>query len=197
MALQFVLAEDEEYGGNEIAKPTYERHNGPKNLVVIAGIGHYDVYGTAWQQFAGLCVQRVNVSFSAADTHNDLILDRQRCHGDGTSQIHIAHFYVPWWFSVDPVQRRHIIGALDHIRDAIDDDWIGLPGSGYLITQQPLELKWLHVFFIELFQQAMSLTRITTVVSQPVARFIGCVADTLVTYFSDRSCSVESISCTV
>jgi len=50
VALQFVLAEDEEYGGNEIAKPTYERHNGPKNLVVIAGIGHYDVYGTAWQQ---------------------------------------------------------------------------------------------------------------------------------------------------
>jgi hypothetical protein len=50
VALQFVLAEDEEYGGNEIAKLTYEKHDGPKNLVVIAGIGHYDVYRSSWQQ---------------------------------------------------------------------------------------------------------------------------------------------------
>ena len=50
MALQFVLAENEEYGGNPIAKRTYEQHEGPKNLVVIPGISHYDIYRDAWQQ---------------------------------------------------------------------------------------------------------------------------------------------------
>lgn len=50
VALQIVLAENEEYGGNEVAVETYERHEGPKNLVIIDGIGHYDIYRSAWQQ---------------------------------------------------------------------------------------------------------------------------------------------------
>jgi dienelactone hydrolase len=50
VALQFVLAENEEYGGNPASMSTYEQHKGPKNLVVIPGIGHYDIYRDAWQQ---------------------------------------------------------------------------------------------------------------------------------------------------
>ncbi len=50
VALQFVLAESEEYGGNEIAIATHDSHKGPKNLVVIPDIGHYDVYRKAWQE---------------------------------------------------------------------------------------------------------------------------------------------------
>ena len=49
VALQFVLAEHEEYGGNPIAIRTYEQHEGPKNLVIIPDIGHYDVYRDSWQ----------------------------------------------------------------------------------------------------------------------------------------------------
>jgi len=50
VALQFVLAENEEYGGNPLSIRTYEQHEGPKNLVVIPGISHYDVYRDAWLQ---------------------------------------------------------------------------------------------------------------------------------------------------
>jgi uncharacterized protein len=50
VALQFVLAESEEYGGNELAIDTYEQHKGPRNLVIIPDIGHYDVYRKAWQE---------------------------------------------------------------------------------------------------------------------------------------------------
>ena len=50
VALQFVLAENEEYGGNPIAIRTYEQHDGPKNLVIIPDTGHYDIYRGAWQQ---------------------------------------------------------------------------------------------------------------------------------------------------
>jgi uncharacterized protein len=50
VAIQIVLAESEEYGGNPLAMATYEQHKGPKNLVVIEGIGHYDVYTRAWQR---------------------------------------------------------------------------------------------------------------------------------------------------
>ncbi len=56
VALQFVLAENEEYGGNPLTISTYERHAGPKNLVIIPGIGHYDVYRDAWQQAHELAV---------------------------------------------------------------------------------------------------------------------------------------------
>lgn len=56
VALQMVLAENEEYGGNEAARAVYERHAGPKNLVVVEGIGHYDVYRDAWQQVHDLAV---------------------------------------------------------------------------------------------------------------------------------------------
>lgn len=56
VALQFVLAENEEYGGNGIAQKTYEQHDGPKNLVIIPDIGHYDVYRSAWQQSHDLAV---------------------------------------------------------------------------------------------------------------------------------------------
>ncbi|MCB1684255.1 MAG: alpha/beta fold hydrolase [Pseudomonadales bacterium] len=50
VALQMVLAENEEYGGNEAALGVYERHQGPKNLVIIDDTGHYDIYRGAWQQ---------------------------------------------------------------------------------------------------------------------------------------------------
>jgi hypothetical protein len=57
VALQFVLAESEEYGGNNIAIETYEQHQGPKNLVVIKDIGHYDVYQKAWQEAHTLAIE--------------------------------------------------------------------------------------------------------------------------------------------
>jgi uncharacterized protein len=51
VALQIVLSETEEYLDNvEHGIRAYEQHRGPKNLVVIPGISHYDIYGTAWQQ---------------------------------------------------------------------------------------------------------------------------------------------------
>lgn len=56
VALQFVLAENEEYGGNPVAISAYEKHQGPKNLVVVPGIGHYDIYQGAWQQAHDLAV---------------------------------------------------------------------------------------------------------------------------------------------
>ncbi len=56
VALQIVLAEEEEYGGNPIAKRTVELHDGPKNLVVIPGISHYDIYQGAWKQSSDLAV---------------------------------------------------------------------------------------------------------------------------------------------
>jgi uncharacterized protein len=56
VALQFVLAENEEYGGNPIAIQTHDAHDGPKNLVIIPGINHYDIYRKAWQQSFDLAV---------------------------------------------------------------------------------------------------------------------------------------------
>jgi len=50
VALQFVLAEGEEYGTNPGAKALFENHDGPKNLVLIPGIGHYGIYTTAREQ---------------------------------------------------------------------------------------------------------------------------------------------------
>jgi dienelactone hydrolase len=56
VALQFVLAENEEYGGNPASISTYEQHKGPRNLVVIPGISHYDIYRDSWQQAHELAV---------------------------------------------------------------------------------------------------------------------------------------------
>lgn len=50
VAIQIVLAEEEEYGTNEGAIAVYENHDGPKKLVIIPGIQHYGIYTTAWQQ---------------------------------------------------------------------------------------------------------------------------------------------------
>jgi hypothetical protein len=56
VALQFVLAEVEEYGGNPAVEHVYERHKGPKNLVVIPDIGHYGIYREAWQRAQDLAL---------------------------------------------------------------------------------------------------------------------------------------------
>ncbi|MDX1385601.1 MAG: hypothetical protein R3190_18255, partial [Thermoanaerobaculia bacterium] len=56
VALQFVLAEVEEYGGNPAVEKVFEQHRGPKNLVVIEGIGHYGIYREAWQQAQDLAI---------------------------------------------------------------------------------------------------------------------------------------------
>lgn len=48
VAFQFVLSENEQYLNNEehgIA--AYKRYKGPKNLVIIEKISHYDIYGSA------------------------------------------------------------------------------------------------------------------------------------------------------
>ena len=48
VAYQFVLSENEQYLNNdEHAIAAYRRYQGPKNLVVLPGISHYDVYGKA------------------------------------------------------------------------------------------------------------------------------------------------------
>lgn len=55
VAYQFVLSENEQYLKNEehgIA--AYKRYTGPKNLVVLPGISHYDVYGKARAQVHAL-----------------------------------------------------------------------------------------------------------------------------------------------
>ncbi len=44
VALQIVLAEEEEYGGNPLALSTIDAYKGPKNLVIVKGIGHYGIY---------------------------------------------------------------------------------------------------------------------------------------------------------
>ena len=54
VALQIVLAADEEYGTNPGSKAVFEQHDGPKNLVIIPGIQHYGIYTTARQQSHGL-----------------------------------------------------------------------------------------------------------------------------------------------
>lgn len=54
VALQIVLAEEEEYGTNAGAKAVYEAHEGPKNLEIIPGIGHYGIYTTARERSHGL-----------------------------------------------------------------------------------------------------------------------------------------------
>lgn len=50
VALQIVLAEEEEYGTNGSSKAVFEAHDGPKNLVMIPGIGHYGIYTTGREQ---------------------------------------------------------------------------------------------------------------------------------------------------
>jgi pimeloyl-ACP methyl ester carboxylesterase len=51
VAFQFVLSEHEQYLNNEEhAIAAYKRYQGPKNLVVIPGINHYDIYGKAREQ---------------------------------------------------------------------------------------------------------------------------------------------------
>jgi len=51
VAYQFVLSEHEQYLNNEEhAIAAYKRYQGPKNLVVIPGINHYDIYGKARKQ---------------------------------------------------------------------------------------------------------------------------------------------------
>jgi len=47
VALQIVLAEEEEYGTNPGAMAVYAAHSGAKNLVIIPGIQHYGIYTTA------------------------------------------------------------------------------------------------------------------------------------------------------
>ena len=47
-AFQFVLSEREQYLNNEEhAIAAYRRYTGPKNLIVVPGISHYDVYDKA------------------------------------------------------------------------------------------------------------------------------------------------------
>jgi uncharacterized protein len=50
VALQIVIAENEEYSTNPGAIQTYENHLGEKNWVIIPGIQHYGIYTTARQQ---------------------------------------------------------------------------------------------------------------------------------------------------
>lgn len=51
VAYQFVLSENEQYLNNEEhAIAAYKRYQGPKNLVILPGINHYDVYGKARKQ---------------------------------------------------------------------------------------------------------------------------------------------------
>ena len=46
VALQFVLSEEEQYLNNEEhGILAYQRHEGPKNLVIIPDTSHYDIYG--------------------------------------------------------------------------------------------------------------------------------------------------------
>lgn len=55
VAYQFVLSENERYLNNEEhAIAAYKRYTGPKNLVVLPGISHYDVYGKARTQVHAL-----------------------------------------------------------------------------------------------------------------------------------------------
>jgi dienelactone hydrolase len=51
VAFQFVLSEHEQYLNNEEhAIAAYKRYRGPKNLVVLKDITHYDIYGKAREQ---------------------------------------------------------------------------------------------------------------------------------------------------
>lgn len=51
VAFQFVLSQNEQYLNNEEhAIAAFKRYQGPKNLVVIPGINHYDIYGSAREQ---------------------------------------------------------------------------------------------------------------------------------------------------
>lgn len=57
IAYQFVLSEHEQYLNNdEHAGAAYKRYAGPKNLVTIPGISHYDVYGKARKQVHALAL---------------------------------------------------------------------------------------------------------------------------------------------
>ena len=48
VALQFVLSEKEQYlNTEEHAIAAYRRYMGAKNLVILPGISHYDVYDKA------------------------------------------------------------------------------------------------------------------------------------------------------
>jgi fermentation-respiration switch protein FrsA (DUF1100 family) len=58
VAYQFVLSANEQYLNNEEhAIAAYKRYQGPKNLVVIPGITHYDIYGKARKQAHDLARQ--------------------------------------------------------------------------------------------------------------------------------------------
>jgi uncharacterized protein len=58
VAYQFVLSEHEQYLNNEEhAIAAYKRYQGPKNLITIPGISHYDVYGKARKQVHELARQ--------------------------------------------------------------------------------------------------------------------------------------------
>ncbi len=57
VAYQFVLSEKEQYLNNEEhAIAAYKRYPGPKNLVVVPGISHYDVYSKARKQVHALAL---------------------------------------------------------------------------------------------------------------------------------------------
>ena len=48
VAFQFVLSENEQYLNNEEhAIAAYRRYQGPKNLIIVPGIAHYDIYDKA------------------------------------------------------------------------------------------------------------------------------------------------------
>ena len=61
VAYQFVLSENEQYLKNEEhAIAAYRRYEGPKNLVILPGINHYDIYGKARQKAHELAVAWFN-----------------------------------------------------------------------------------------------------------------------------------------
>lgn len=56
VALQTVLAENEEYGTNPLAMQAHKAHGGPKNLVIIPDITHYGIYDDGWDQAHNLAI---------------------------------------------------------------------------------------------------------------------------------------------
>ena len=57
VAYQFVLSASEQYLNNdEHAIAAYKRYQGPKNLIILPGISHYDVYGKARSQVHALAL---------------------------------------------------------------------------------------------------------------------------------------------
>ena len=56
VALQTVLAENEEYGTNPEAIETHEKFGGPKNLAIIPDITHYGIYKEGWDEAHALAL---------------------------------------------------------------------------------------------------------------------------------------------